>query len=102
MKPETVGLIGGLLGSVIGVLGGAIGTYYTIRNTRGPRERAFVVKASVLCWVLVISFLVAMLLLPTPQRYFLWIPYGLLLPLGIRAWNRNQARIRKEEAGERA
>jgi hypothetical protein len=101
MKPETIGLLGAALGSVVGLLGGAVGTYFSVRNTRGPRERAFVVKAAVLCWALVIAFLAAMLLLPSPQRFFLWVPYGVLLPLGIRAWNRTQARIRKEEAAER-
>jgi hypothetical protein len=102
MKPETIGLLGGIVGSAIGVLGGAVGTYFSIRNTRGPRERAFVIKASVLCWVLVSAFVAALLLLPSPQRYFLWLPYGILLPVGIRAWNRIQSKIRKEESGERA
>lgn len=102
MKPETVGLLGGIVGSVIGVLGGAIGTYFSIRNTRGPKERAFVIKASVLCWVLVAAFVAAALLLPPPQRYLVWLPYAILLPLGILAWNRKQSRIRKEESGERA
>jgi hypothetical protein len=40
MDPGTVGLIGGIVGTVLGVLGGAIGTDFVVRNTAGPRERA--------------------------------------------------------------
>ena len=100
MKPETVGLVGGIVGGAIGLLGGAVGTYFSVRNTLGPRERAFVIKASVICWVFVTAFLVAMFLLPSPQRFLLWVPYAILLPIGIRVWNRKQMRIRKEESGE--
>jgi hypothetical protein len=100
MKSETLGLVGGIVGGAIGLLGGAVGTYFSIKNTLGPRERAFVTKASVICWVFVTAFLVAMFLLPSPQRFLLWVPYGILLPIGIRVWNRKQMAIRKEESGE--
>ncbi len=73
------GWIGGIAGGVIGLIGGIVGTYFSIKNTNGPRERAFMVKMSVVCWVL-------------------WIPYGILLPLGIVVGNRTQQRIRKEES----
>jgi Ca2+/Na+ antiporter len=95
MHPGTVGAI---VGSVLGLLGGAAGTYFSIKNTRGPRERAFVVKASVITWVAVITFLAGLLMLPSPYRFGLWAPYVILLAYGIRAWNRAQARIREEEA----
>ncbi len=92
------GLIGGLVGSVIGVMGGLVGTFLSIRNTSGPREKAFTVKASIICWIAIIVFLALLFLLPTPWRFFLWIPYGILLPLGIVIWNRTQQGIREEES----
>jgi hypothetical protein len=95
-------MLGGIIGSVIGVLGGIVGTYFSIRNTRGPRERAFVIKASILAWLFLAGVLGAMLLLPAPHRYWLWLPYAVILPLGILAWNRKQSKIRKEEVGGRA
>jgi hypothetical protein len=95
MHPGTVGAI---VGCVLGLLGGAAGTYFSIRNARGPRERAFVVKASVITWVAVIAFLAGLLVLPSPYRFGLWAPYAILLAYGVRAWNRSQARIREEEA----
>ena len=50
----VAGWIGPVVGGGIGLLGGAIGTYCTIKNTRGPRERRFAIKASILCGVFVV------------------------------------------------
>ncbi|MDD2456635.1 MAG: hypothetical protein PHG96_02585 [Kiritimatiellae bacterium] len=88
-------------GCLIGLGGGVIGTWASIRNTNGPRERAFMIRASVVMWVFGIAFLALMLVLPLPWRFLLWIPYGILLPLGIFFWNRTQRRIREEECGEK-
>lgn len=87
-------LIGAILGGVLGVAGGAVGTYFSIRNTKGPMERAFMIKASVVTWVAVVLFVGLMFLLPSPYRYLLWIPYGILLPLGIVKMNKRLAEIR--------
>jgi len=96
------GLIGGIVGIVGGIAGGAIGTYFSIKNTNGPRERAFVIKASIVAWIAILAFLAGLLLLPSPYRYFLWGPYAILLPMGILTWNKKQAQIRREEAGKGA
>ena len=95
---EMIGWAGGILGGVIGLAGGAIGTCCSIKNTNGPRERAFMIKVSVVCWIAVTMFLGLMFALPNPYRHFLWIPYAVLLPLGIVIGNRTQQRIRKEES----
>ena len=92
------GWVGGALGCIIGLAGGIFGTYCSIKNTNGPRERAFMIRASVVCWIGVILFLGLMFALPNPYRHLLWIPYAILLPLGIIFGNRTQQRIRKEEA----
>jgi len=94
------GMMGGIIGGAVGLAGGAIGTYFSIRNTRGPRERAFMVKASVIAWVVVTAFLVGLLMLPKPYNWFLWLPYGIALPLSIRWCNQRQQRIRAEEAAD--
>jgi len=94
------GLIGGIAGGVIGLIGGLIGTYATIHNTNGPRERAFTIRASIIGWIVGLVFLALLFLLPTPWRFLVWIPFGILLSLGINRWNRTQQRIRREEAGE--
>lgn len=98
MNPATIGLLGGIGGSVLGLMGGALGTYASIKNTAGPRERAFMVKVAALAWVAVTAFLAALWFTPFPYRFLLWLPYLLALPWAIRAGNRRQDRIRREEA----
>jgi len=89
--------IGAIIGCTIGLIGGIIGTYCSIRNTNGPKERAFMVKASVMVWVGIVLFLGLMFALPNPYRYFMWIPYSVLLPLGVICGNKMHQKIRQEE-----
>jgi hypothetical protein len=91
------GLTAGLIGGFIGVLGGVVGTYFGIKNTKTSRERALIIKTSVICWVFVLGFVTALLLLPSPWKFLLWVAYGPLLMWGIQKANREQARIRSEE-----
>ena len=53
-----VGLVGGIIGSIMGLAGGALGTYASIKNTGGPRERQFMVRAAIAAWVGIALFLV--------------------------------------------
>jgi len=92
------GWIGGIAGGVIGFAGGVIGTYFSIKNTNGPRECSFMIKSAGVCWIAILIFLGLLLGLPTPYRWFLWIPYSVLLPLGIIYGNRRQQAIRQEES----
>jgi hypothetical protein len=91
-------LIGGIVGGVIGVLGGVVGTYFSIKNTAGPRERTFMIQVAVIAWLAVTVFLIGLLMLPRPFNFLLWVPYGIALPLGILWCNRRQRAIRAEEA----
>lgn len=93
------GWIGPIVGGGFGLLGGVIGTYFTIKNTNGPRERGFAIKASILCWALVLLFVAGMALIPGWYKLFLVIPYVIGLFVGIRKWNEIQFRIQKEESG---
>ena len=89
-----LGLIGGIVGTAIGFAGGVIGTYYSIKNTNSPLERKFMIKASTWTWIAGIIFLGMLIGLPSPYRFLVWIPYGFLLPVGIRYINNRQAQIR--------
>jgi hypothetical protein len=93
-----VGLIGGIIGGAVGLLGGAIGTYASIKNTAGPRERAFMIQVAIVTWIVVIAFVFGLLALPKPFNFLLWVPYGIFLPLGILWSNRRWCRIRAEES----
>ena len=92
----NLGLIGGIAGSLIGVAGGLIGTYFSIKNTNGPRERSFVIRSAIACWVGVSLFIAAVLSLPQ-ERLWIFLAYGILLPLAIRYWSRKQMAIRRAE-----
>ena len=92
------GILIGIIFSVsLGVLGGAIGTYFSIKNTSGPRERAFMIRVSIFTWIAVSIFVAALMLLPKPYNWLLWIPYGIALPPTIIRWNKRQMEIRNEE-----
>jgi hypothetical protein len=101
MNQDMLIYIGAFGGAAGGVLGGVIGTWFSIKNTGGPCERAFVVRASVVSWLALTAFLVGLWLIPSPYNVLLWLPYGAGLPLAVRAWNRRQRQIRHEESGER-
>jgi hypothetical protein len=98
MNQNTLILVGAFGGAAIGVLGGLVGTWFSIRNTNGPRERAFVVKSTGLCWLAVTAFLAAIFVTPKPYDIMLWLPYMAALPFAARYWNRRQLQIRNEEA----
>ena len=92
------GLIGGIVGGIIGTAGGLLGTYFSIKNTKSPRERAFVIKASIACWIFVLVFVFGMCLTPGLYKLFLIPIYFVGLVACILLWNKKQVRIRLEES----
>ena len=96
------GWIGPIVGGGIGLFGGVVGTYFTVKNTNGLRERDLAIKASVLCWLFVGLFIAGMLLIPPWYNLLLVVPYAGVLVFGIRKFNEMQLRIRKEESGSAA
>ena len=94
------GTVGGIIGVSLGLAGGAIGTYASLKNTQGPRERQFMVRVAIAAWVGITIFLVLLFLLPNPYRWLIWIPYGVALPLAILFLNRKQQAIRSDEKRE--
>jgi hypothetical protein len=91
------GVAGGLVGGVMGLAGAAIGTYLSIRNTSGPRERAFMVQVASVAWAAITAFLAALFLVPFPYKWLLWVAYVPALVTAILWSNRRQRRIRAEE-----
>jgi hypothetical protein len=84
------------------LLGGLIGSYFSIKNIKGPKEKAFAIKAVIIWWISIIVLLALFFYLPKPFNYLLWIPYGIALPLAIRYCNKKQQEIRTEEEKEKA
>ncbi len=96
------GWIGPIVGGGIGLTGAVIGSYCAIKNTRGPLERRFVIKASILCWIVVLMFVGGMALIPGWYKLLLVIPYLIGLVVGIRKWNEIQFRIQNEESAAKS
>lgn len=101
MDPATVGLIVAVGGTLLGFMGGVYGTWNSIQQTNGPRERTFVVKLAVLYWIVVPIFLVLVFVLPDPWNYYIWLPYGLWLTYTIRRSSIKQQTIREAEAASK-
>ena len=94
----NAGLVGGIVGGLLGLAGGLVGAWFSIRNTEGPRERAFMVRVSLAMWAGILLFLALLFALPHTYRWLAWIPYMVLLPLSIAHVNRRQQAIRTEES----
>lgn len=88
------GLIGGIIGSIIGLAGGLIGTYFSIKNTNRPEEKAFMIKMAIYMWIAILVFFSFLFLLPMPYNFLVWIPYGILLSLSI--WYINKKQVEKK------
>jgi uncharacterized membrane protein YfcA len=96
-----IGIIGGIVGGVLGLMGGILGTYCSIKNTNGPKEKTFMIKSSIVAWIGIILFLALMFLLPNHYRFYLWIPYAIILPIAIIKGNKIQTKIRQEESNKK-
>ena len=102
MAPETIGLIGGVGGTVIGVLGGVVGTWCSIKNTNGPAEKAFMIRIATMMWIMIPLFLLLLFLLPQPWNQLIWIPYAFALAFMIRYCDKRQQAIRQAEVSQQA
>jgi len=101
MDPSTLGLIGGIVGSVIGVLGAFIGTYFSIKSTKTAAERRFAVKCALGVWVagtLLIGLPLVLFLAKLIPQWLYWVTYImfyiLLVPTILWA-NKRQVALRK-------
>ena len=99
---QIVGWVGAIVGSVVGLAGGMVGTYFSIKKTNGPRERTFMIRWAIACWIAILLFVALLFALPSPYRLLLWIPYTVLLPLGTVYGNRRQESIRQQELQNKA
>ena len=95
----TGGLVFGLLGSLIGLIGAAIGCYYSIKNTRGPKERKYMIKLVFAATLLVSILLIGVFTMGFPAAHWLMLPFfALVLPAMIYFGNKRQRAIRAEES----
>jgi len=100
VDPGRIGLVGGIAGGLIGLMGAAIGTYFSVRNTNGPRERAFVIRSAVGLWVAILALAIGSWFATPTVRSLVAALFFLAIAPAIRLLNRRQQRIRGEEEAE--
>jgi uncharacterized membrane protein YfcA len=93
------GMAGGIAGGVIGVMGGVIGTYFSIRNSKRPKERALAIRLATLGWVWLSAMTAWVFLMPRPWNQAA-ILLNLPLLLSLPRMNRWLARARAEDESE--
>jgi hypothetical protein len=97
----NAGWIGAIIGCTIGLIAGLIGTYCSIKNTDGPKEKSFMIKAIAVGWAIIVLSMGLLFILPYSYWCLLWIPYSVLLPPGIICGNKMHQRIRQEDLENR-
>ena len=96
MTSQTLGLIGGIVGGIIGCLGGAYGTYCSIKAAKNDASRSFIKKASLVNWILALVFVAAIVFIPRPWNFLVWVPYSLVMIFDIRYMNRRIFELEKK------
>ncbi len=97
------GLSGAVLGPILGLLGGIFGAWCSIKNTRSPRERRFMIRMTALLWVLLCGLIgvpLVLMLTKVVPPWFYWTCFTaffcILIPLIV--WgNRRQQQIQVED-----
>ena len=88
--------------AAIGVAVGAVGTCIGIKQTQGPRERAFVIRETVFWWAAAIAYLFCLWLMPKPYIVYLSFFSFMAIYAAVRSSKKRQARIRSEESSHAA
>ncbi len=94
MDGATIGLIGGVGGSIAGIAGGIFGTWCSFRNVKTRAEKSLILGYLVACWATVTLFLVALFVTPPPYNWLWWIPFATLMTYGVNRLNREQKLMR--------
>jgi Ca2+/Na+ antiporter len=96
------GLIGVILGPILALFGGILGTWAGIRNTQPPRERRFMIRMSILLWLLLAGLMGVLILALVGMipRWAFWASFAAffaLLPPLIMLTNVRQRQIQIED-----
>jgi hypothetical protein len=69
-----------------------------VKNSKGPREKTFVLRSLVLCGLVSIAFLSGVSLIPGWYKHLLWVPF-MVISFFLNRWHKRVvSRIRREES----
>jgi hypothetical protein len=103
MSPGTSSRLGEwvsvLLGTALCVLVWYVLAFrIAVKNAKGAREKAFVLRSTVLAGLVSIAFFLGVSLIPGWYRHLLWVPYLVISFFANRWHKRVVSRIRREES----
>jgi len=93
MTNAELAWLGGGLGAILGLIGGIVGTYFSIKNSKKPKQRTFAIKMSVIGWAAILTVSLVAYILPDSYKMLAFIPIWIGLPFYILYWNRKQKEL---------
>ena len=85
-----------VLGGLILVIGFAA-TVTNVQSTRGPKERAFVMRSNLAAWIVITLFFTAWYFAPHPYSYILLLVYFAVFPFVVYRFCSTRLLIRRLE-----
>ena len=96
MNYSEIWLLAGLALAIV-VCGGVLGTILALKHTRGPLERAFVIRACVVCWMGGILSVAGLVFIPAPWKFGIAILYLVKIATSFLRWRRRRLELRAED-----
>ena len=93
MTQVTLGIAGGILGTVLSLSATLAGAHFTLKNADNAAEKSFIIKTTAIIWL---SFVITMILplsLSMAKLIPSWIPYASICLFWVivipESWQRN-------------
>ena len=89
-------LMGISFGSLL-LLIGIVGTLQSVKNTKGPKERAFAAQSNMFAWIAIAFFFITLYFLPEPYNYMVVVVYFVVFPFVVYRASSRRLLIRRLE-----
>lgn len=79
---------------------GAAASYLNVKRAQGPKEKSFVLKVSIVSWLVIFSMLACAYFLKPPVLYLVMAGYFIVCPILVYQWSTKHQLIRLVEQRE--
>ena len=73
----------GISFGVLILLIGVVGTFHSVKNTKGPKERVFAAQSNLLAWVAIAIFFITVYFLREPYNFMAVVLYFAAFPFVV-------------------